>query len=717
MWNIVRIIVYIGLVAIGGRYRYQNPNRYQFKSADDSTGTVITIPTWDAPSADSPLPYNITSWQTNSWDNIVDQIAQQLSGEEESGVRLNPFGESYITISEQPQITQPEPDTSTCTTPRGRTIVAWDYTLAFQSAQAVNNVCVFEKRICSQWLLGWSYDQHTCYFGQHGWWYEYLGQTGTDSTQLIQETEIMLGIYNTQPNNNERVVQSEVNTHKAVFQDDTQWVSNYNLIDSSYNTNKATSYDQTTSQWSNTQSTTQVTSAELWAINPRAPEVKISAARDQQINPNGNGIQWGTINNQGNKPSRSYSTNNVRLESTYTPPTNRDCRSPRGTQVFHNQHVLAFEQTSVPQWQQCKSELRTCTFGYLRWSYTQQTCTIEGATNTDTNNPYAPTRPYYNNGTYYNYDYYDAQWNYNNRWYDDRYYERYNYSYTSPRKAYQNCVADHYGFVGHGSTLTMYEKSEVWPGEVCRSSVRTCDDGTLSGPSTYQYGSCKTVANPKKTPIKTTTTTKPTQTTTQVSRSNTTTISYDYYNTKGCYDIRFGLISHGSSVKMYKQSSVAYNQSCDYEYRTCSNGVLLWSYLNETCNVRWRTNEVTYNGVNVYRYDDRYKDNYYTQLYYQSWWNSCTIPNYGILDHGKSLVMYRETHPKAGSRCDATVRTCVNGVLDGVSEYNSRTCKETLIPSSINYVCQDYSTDRYVCKWQYRWTKSDACGQLRICTR
>jgi|GEM_PF-4953331 len=83
---------------------------------------------------------------------------------------------------------------SVCTAPRGRIIPALDRTLAFKYNKAVNNVCIIEKRICSQGILGGSYTQHTCYFDAPNGYYEYLGSTGTESSKLIYETEIKLGI-------------------------------------------------------------------------------------------------------------------------------------------------------------------------------------------------------------------------------------------------------------------------------------------------------------------------------------------------------------------------------------------------------------------------------------------------------------------------------------------------------------------------------------------
>jgi hypothetical protein len=105
-----------------------------------------------------------------------------------------------------------------------------------------------------------------------------------------------------------------------------------------------------------------------------------------------------------------------------------------------------------------------------------------------------------------------------------------------------------------------------------------CDDGVLNGSADYKYTSCtqssKTQATTTiKTSSSKTVTTKATTTSKPVAKTTATANTYQY--NRGCQDLRFGYINHGSSVKAFKNDRVAYPKTCEYEYRTCSNGTLL----------------------------------------------------------------------------------------------------------------------------------------------
>jgi hypothetical protein len=659
------------------------------------------------------------------------QIAQTLdeSWSTTTEKKPNPFGEIHVStaqdqsvepVSEWKSQSQPyineDADTSHCTTPRGKSIAGWDWTLAFVSDRAnSDNVCMIEKRICTQWILGGLYTNHTCYFNGQGWEYEYLGIRWSDSTTLINQAEQQLGI---------STISSSVwlqNTSEQ-YTDDTQWVSNYALIDAG-NTPAGRKNNGEYVDNSGIATQSQDSAYDLWPIIARTPEVKISASKEAQINPNGNGTQW-IINNRWNSPRLSYSTTNIELESTGPAPVRRRCKTPWGTEVFHNQHVIAFESSSVPQWQSCKSELRTCTQWYLRWSYTQQTCTIAWVRNTNTNDPYHEGRWYYSRGKYYNDDYdykYYKNGTYNNDWYDDRYYDTHQYSYKSPRKSKGSCLVDGNWYVADGSTFTMYEKSQVWPDDSCRSIIRKCDDGDLSGSDKYRYTRCTQISNgtvrsdpgwyPRednryKVPVSDTV----------YRASNPKSVSPVPRNYRdSCIDYRLGTIEHGDSVKAFKTSHVKAGEKCISEYRTCKNGDLDGSYKYNSCTI-WASSafpSVTRNHSSVYRYttEDRYNGDYYIRRYdedryynrydgeyYTSRWSryddydsnvrsygtksdpqawSCSVANYGTLLNSDFLVMYRETKPAPWVACDSVVRTCTNGSLGWASNYNSLRCSTT----------------------------------------
>jgi hypothetical protein len=175
MRNIVRAIVYIWLVWMWGLYRYQHPTRYA-DLFSRGTSNPITV---TGSQISGTIIQQWTATQ-KSGESIVTQLAAQLSGTTDDG--KNPFGETYITITDHSAeiqtpidtISNPQDisegkgnsqpylgeiaDTSTCTTPRGRSVAGADWTLAFESDHAnTDNVCIIEKRICTQWVLGGSY--------------------------------------------------------------------------------------------------------------------------------------------------------------------------------------------------------------------------------------------------------------------------------------------------------------------------------------------------------------------------------------------------------------------------------------------------------------------------------------------------------------------------------------------------------------------------------
>ena len=383
MRNIVRVIIYIWLIWIWWLYRYQHPTRhYNFFG---KTKTQVTVTSWDIQTSwNIQTQVTVTSWNIQtSWSSIIEQIAAKLTGsslteQQASGIKNNPFGEAYITITDHDTTTvqaswyntQPN-NTLSCISPRGKSITEADRTLAFLSDQAnTDNICIIEKRVCTQWVLGGSYAYHTCYFNKQGWQYEYLGMRWSDSTILILQTEQQLGI------NSKNIWK---NNQRQKYTDDTKWISNYALIDPNNNY-----YYVTNNIWSigsnisliNKKEWRENLSYNLWPITARVPEIKFTADKANQINPNSNGVQW-IINNKWDKPYLNYSSDNIQLESSNSTPDRMICKTPWGTEVFHNQDAIAFQSSSVAQWQSCKSELRTCTQWYLRWSYTQQTCTIE----------------------------------------------------------------------------------------------------------------------------------------------------------------------------------------------------------------------------------------------------------------------------------------------------------------------------------------------------
>jgi len=112
----------------------------------------------------------------------------------------------------------------------------------------------------------------------------------------------------------------------------------------------------------------------------------------------------------------------------------RSCALPWGGTITHGQSRTAYQASTVPYNQSCVSQTRTCNDGTLSGSYTHISCSVG-----------APA----------------------------------------------NCTLDGVT-VNHGQSRTFYSTRTAPSGQLCSSydQTRTCTNGTLSGPSSYQYASC-----------------------------------------------------------------------------------------------------------------------------------------------------------------------------------------------------------------------------------
>lgn len=98
--------------------------------------------------------------------------------------------------------------------------------------------------------------------------------------------------------------------------------------------------------------------------------------------------------------------------------------------------------------------------------------------------------------------------------------------------------------VPHGQKITVFSSSTVMPGESCKSQVRVCNNGSMSGEWEFTYHSC----------------------------------SVSQY--KSC-DFNHEVVPHGQSVTAYKQKWNA--SKCSSEKRVCLNGTLSGSYNFSSC--------------------------------------------------------------------------------------------------------------------------------------
>jgi hypothetical protein len=153
--------------------------------------------------------------------------------------------------------------------------------------------------------------------------------------------------------------------------------------------------------------------------------------------------------------------------------------------------------------------------------------------------------------------------------------------------------------VAHEATVTAYQSSSVAFGGSCVSESRVCNNGELSG--SFSYASCN-VAAPAAC----------------------------LFNGQ--------TIAHGSAVKAYQNSSVAYGGTCSSEDRTCNNGVLSGSFSYASCNVNAPA--------------------------------SCLFDGQTIA-HGASAKAYQASSVPYGSTCSSQDRVCNNGSLSGTYTFGS----------------------------------------------
>ena len=76
-------------------------------------------------------------------------------------------------------------------------------------------------------------------------------------------------------------------------------------------------------------------------------------------------------------------TNSQILTNVSTTPVFNDCDF-NGTPVLNGQSVTAYQTSSVPYGNTCTSEQRMCTNAVLGGTYTNSTCTVDGAIGTFT---------------------------------------------------------------------------------------------------------------------------------------------------------------------------------------------------------------------------------------------------------------------------------------------------------------------------------------------
>ena len=153
--------------------------------------------------------------------------------------------------------------------------------------------------------------------------------------------------------------------------------------------------------------------------------------------------------------------------------------------------------------------------------------------------------------------------------------------------------------LAHGEIAVAFQSSTAAFGAACSQENRTCENGTLSG--SYNFDSC-------------------------------------VINSPASCSLNSSTVAHGTSIIAYESVSVGFGQSCVSESRSCSNGVLSGSFVNELC----QTNAA----------------------------QDCTL-NGNAIAHSSSVTTYASALVPAGQTCQAETRTCTNGILSGTSVIES----------------------------------------------
>lgn len=168
--------------------------------------------------------------------------------------------------------------------------------------------------------------------------------------------------------------------------------------------------------------------------------------------------------------------------------------------------------------------------------------------------------------------------------------------------------------VANGQTANFYSVSTVQPGTSCDSyrQTRQCVNGSFSGSTNFQYGSCTTAGS---------------------------TIG-------GSCTYNGVVMANGQSLPFYRLDTPPYGQECQSATRTCVNGVVTGSrdYGYPTCAPA--TSPV-----------------------------SCTLDGVAMA-HGQSLKFYKQETVLFGQSCASFqgTRTCDNGYVEGDRDYRFTSC-------------------------------------------
>jgi hypothetical protein len=220
--------------------------------------------------------------------------------------------------------------------------------------------------------------------------------------------------------------------------------------------------------------------------------------------------------------------------------------------VLHGSSIVAFQANQVAYGNQCVSEVRSCVNGVLSGTLNEKNCVVE-----------AP----------------------------------------------KNCLINNTAVV-HGSSVTTYSSSTVPYGQSCQSQVRACSNGHLSG--SYSYETCVVDKKPDiiidpVVPLNCQFNGATVIDQTRVTAYESATVPFgskcksesricddgfltgsfahskcDVEQPKAC-SLNGKSIAHGNSVTVFLSATVPSGQTCQSEVRSCNNGILSGTAVNESC--------------------------------------------------------------------------------------------------------------------------------------
>jgi hypothetical protein len=375
-----------------------------------------------------------------------------------------------------------------------------------------------------------------------------------------------------------------------------------------------------------------------------------------------------------------------------------------GAVVPEGSSVMAFLNSSAPANQTCRAEQRICENGSLSGSFLFATCSLGSA-----------RACLFNGGTIQDGESVTAYLNSSSEQCESQ--QRIcrdgvlsgSFSFPSCNKSGLNACIFQGQAIGSGGSVVAYERSNVEPGEKCKSQVRSCVNGQLSG--SFAFASCvagqalacqfngQNVASgasvtaflSSSVPFGKTCT--PSQRTCQ---NGLLTGAGDFANCEpekalSCL-FNGRTLASGESVVAYAVSEVSYGQTCQAETRVCENGVLSGVGQAGSCRILPAKTcklegQVTPHGGAVLAYfaasvpygkvcesENRRCDD--GTLTGSASFLSCQVTvakaclfNGMSVAHDATIEGYDQASVPFGSECLKQTRTCMNGTLTGTAPF------------------------------------------------